>query len=200
MPSLSQLIIATHNKGKLKEFTSLLAPLGVAVQSAGELNISEPEETGTTFAENAELKARHSALASGLPALADDSGLVIPAIGGQPGIYSARWAGEKKDFEMAFARIQKALAEAGAPLASPAYFICVLSLAQPDGKCVNFEGRIHGTLTFPSRGENGFGYDPIFTPEGYDVTFAELDANSKNRISHRADAFSRFMEYVRASR
>ncbi len=199
MPPLSSLIIATHNKGKLKEFSSLLAPLGVAVRSAGELNISEPEETGLTFTENAELKARHSALASGLPALADDSGLVIPAIGGAPGIYSARWAGETKDFSVAFVRIQKELAAAGAPLASPAYFMCVLSLAQPNGKCVNFEGRIHGTLTFPPQGEHGFGYDPIFTPEGQDVTFAEMDANIKNRISHRANAFSKFMEYIRAS-
>ncbi len=199
MIALRKLVIATHNKGKLKEFSSLLAPLGVTVQSAGELNISEPEETGATFAENAELKARHSALASGLPALADDSGLVIPALGGAPGIYSARWAGETKDFSVAFARIEKELAAAGAPLASPAYFMCVLSLAQPNGECVNFEGRTHGMLTFPPQGENGFGYDPIFTPEGFDVTFAEMDANIKNRISHRANAFSKFMEYIRAS-
>ena len=191
-----KLIIATHNAGKLREFGELLAPLGISVKSAGELGISEPEETGATFIENAQLKARHSAAASGLPALADDSGLVIPAIGGAPGIYSARWAGPNKDFSVAFARIQHELDDKP----RDAYFVCVLALSLPNrGEEIVFEGRIHGTLTFPPRGSNGFGYDPIFTPEGYDVTFAEMDANIKNRISHRANAFSKFMEYVRAS-
>ena len=227
---MRDLIIATHNTGKLREFSALLAPLGINVKSAGELGISDPEETGATFFENAQLKARHAAAASNLPALADDSGLVIPALGGAPGIYSARWAGKEKDFSMAFARIQSALSsppacggiKGGAPsidsvgsnhhphLTSPvipasagrggkevdAYFICVLSLAQPSGECVNFEGRINGTLTFPPRGAAGFGYDPIFTPDGYDVTFAEMDANIKQKISHRAMAFAKFLEYM----
>ena len=190
---IRELVIATHNSGKLKEFSALLAPLGIAAKSAGALHISEPEETGATFAENAELKARHSALASGLPALADDSGLVIPAIGGAPGIYSARWSGPNKDFSVAFDRIQNELGDKP----RDAYFMCVLALADPGGECVHFEGRTHGTLTFPPRGERGFGYDPIFIPDGYDVTFAELDANIKNRISHRASAFSKLMEYIK---
>lgn len=195
---ISELVIATHNAGKMREFAALMQPLGIAVKSAGELGIDEPEETGSTFTENADLKARHSAKASGLPVLADDSGLVIPALGGAPGIYSARWGGPNKDFSIAFARIRKELQEAGAPLESPAYFSCVLSLCQ-NGKCVNFEGRTHGTLTFPARGKNGFGYDPIFIPNGYDVTLAELDPSIKNKISHRAGAFVKFMEYIRIS-
>ncbi|MDX2073524.1 MAG: RdgB/HAM1 family non-canonical purine NTP pyrophosphatase [Alphaproteobacteria bacterium] len=193
---IRELVIATHNAGKLREFESLLAPLGIAVKSAGQLGIPEPEETGATFAENAELKARYSMLASGLPALADDSGLVIPALGGAPGIYSARWAGPDKNFNTAFDRIEKELDAAGAPASSPAYFACALALAFPGGECIHFEGRAHGTLTFPPRGKNGFGYDPVFIPEGYDVTFAELEANTKQAISHRARAFSEFLIYM----
>lgn len=191
--TIDQLVIATHNAGKLREFGALLSPLGINVQSAGELGISEPDETATTFAENAQLKAQHSALASGLPALADDSGLVVPAIGGAPGIYSARWAGPNKDFSIAFERIQRELGDKPAD----AYFICVLSLSLPlTGEVTAFEGRIDGTLTFPPRGDKGFGYDPIFIPNGYDVTFGEMDTNIKQTISHRAVAFDKFLEYI----
>lgn len=196
---LKKLVIASHNAGKLREFTALLAPLGIEVTSAGELGISEPEETGKTFTENARLKAHHCMAASSLPALSDDSGLVIPAIGGAPGIYSARWAGDKKDFGVAFARIQRELALADAPADSPCYFVCVLSLCYPGGEIIDFEGRVNGTLTFPPSGDKGFGYDPIFTPDGYDVTFAALDANIKNNISHRARAFTKFLEYIRSA-
>ncbi len=193
---IRELLIASHNAGKVREIGELLAPLGISVTSAGEHNIDEPEETGATFVENAELKARHCMQASGMAALSDDSGLVVPAIGGAPGVYSARWAGEKKDFSIAFARIEKELREAGATLTSPAYFACVLSLCLPDGQIHSFEGRVDGALTFPPRGGKGFGYDPIFIPNGYDVTFAELPANIKNSISHRADAFSKFLSYL----
>lgn len=193
----NQLIIATHNQGKLREFNSLLAPLQMVIKSAAEIGIKEPEETGNSFAENAELKARHCAEIAKIPSLADDSGLVIPAIAGAPGIYSARWAGEGKDFTVAFARIQQELLQKKAALNSEAYFICVLALCFPDGKCVNFEGRIDGNLSFPPRGENGFGYDPVFIPQGYDVTLAEINAEEKQKISHRAAASAQFLEYCK---
>lgn len=196
---IRELVIATHNQGKLREIEALLAPLGIRVQSAGDLHIDEPEETGTTFAANAELKARHSAKASGKPALADDSGLVIPAIDGRPGIYSARWADPGKDFSVAFARVRTELAEAGAPPNSAAYFVCMLALCLPDGECHHFEGRIYGTLCFPQRGTRGFGYDPIFIPDGYEQSFAEITPDIKNKISHRANAFFKFVEYIRSS-
>jgi len=195
---MKEIVLASHNAGKLQEFEALLSPMGIAVQSAGALGVAEPEETGVTFAENARLKAVHCAEACGLASLSDDSGLVIPALGGAPGIYSARWAGPGKDFSVAFARIERELKEAGAPLDSPAYFTCVLSLCEPGGKCTDFEGRVYGTLTFPPRGATGFGYDPIFIPDGYDVTFAELEAKIKNTISHRANAFLSFVEYLKA--
>lgn len=196
---MKQLVIASHNAGKVREIGALLAPLGFAVQSAGDLNISEPEETGTTFIANAQLKAHHSAQAAGIPALSDDSGLVIPVIGGAPGIYSARWAGENKDFSVAFARIQDELAKASTTEPVPAYFVCALCLALPEGKAFDFEGQVHGTLTFPPRGDKGFGYDPIFIPNGYDVTFAELDTNIKNEISHRANAFAQFLSFLKTN-
>lgn len=189
------LVIASHNGGKVKEIGELLAPLSIKTISATDANIDEPEETGATFVANAELKARYSAEKSGKPALADDSGLVVPAIGGAPGIYSARWAGPNKDFSVAFARIQKELGDKPAD----AYFICVLSLCLPDGKCHSFEGRIDGKLTFPPRGDKGFGYDPIFIPQGYGVSFAEIDPLEKNRISHRARAFEKFLAFLKAS-
>jgi XTP/dITP diphosphohydrolase len=195
----STLLIASHNKGKVREIGELLAPLGLQVKSAAELNIVEPEETGDTFVANAQLKAHHCAKASNLPSLSDDSGLVIPAIGGDPGIYSARWAGEAKDFSVAFTRIQSELKEVDALPPVAAYFVCVLCLAFPDGRAFDFEGRIDGTLTFPPRGEKGFGYDPIFIPNGYDVTFAELDPNMKTRISHRAKAFDLFLAFLHAN-
>jgi non-canonical purine NTP pyrophosphatase (RdgB/HAM1 family) len=192
------LIIATHNPGKLAEIRQMLAPYGLTVRSAGELGISEPEETETSFAKNAALKARHSALAAHFPALADDSGLVIPAIGGAPGVYSARWAGAGKDFTVAFARIEAELAKHNAPKNAPAYFVCALALSLPDGNVHFFEGRIDGHLVFPPRGDLGFGYDPIFVPEGYDITFGEMNPDEKNRISHRARAFAKFEEYLKA--
>ncbi len=190
---LKKIVIASHNKGKVREIGELLAPLGMRVVSAGEMNVDEPEETGSTFAENAILKAENTAAKTGLPALADDSGLAIPALGGAPGIYSARWAGADKDFASAFARIQKELPTANG---AAAYFICSLCLVIPGAKPQIFEGRIDGTLTFPPRGEHGFGYDPIFIPEGYDITFAQMDAAKKHSMSHRARAFEKFVKYL----
>jgi XTP/dITP diphosphohydrolase len=189
------LVIASHNQGKVAEIRALLAPLAINVVSAADKHVSEPDETGATFAENARLKSRHSALATGLPALSDDSGLAIPALGGAPGIYSARWAGAGKDFSVAFLRIQNELVEKQLATA-PAYFVCTLSLSLPDGKDHLFEGRIDGMLTFPPRGDLGFGYDPIFIPDGYNDTFAEIDAAEKNRISHRAKAFAKFLKFI----
>lgn len=194
-----KIVIASHNKGKLKEIGELLAPLGFSMISAGEMGVDEPEETGLTFAENAILKAVNTTTKTELPALADDSGLAIPALGGAPGIYSARWAGADKNFDVAFARIQKELADKNIANASgiPAYFICSLCLATPDSEPQIFEGRIDGTMTFPPRGLHGFGYDPIFIPEGYDITFAEMDSAQKHSISHRARAFAKFVQYLK---
>lgn len=187
------LVIASHNMGKVKEIGELIAPLGIRAISAGEANVIEPEETGDSFAENATLKSEHSLLSTGLPALADDSGLVVPAIGGAPGIYSARWAGPNKDFNVAFNRIRHELGEKP----TDAYFICVLALSVPGKHTEIFEGRIDGTLTFPPRGSKGFGYDPIFIPKGYDITFAEFDPALKNSISHRARAFAQFLDFLK---
>jgi len=195
---IKKLVLATHNEGKLKEFDALLKPRGIEVVSAGSLGIAEPEETGLTFVENAQLKSRNSALASGEYALSDDSGLVVPRIGGQPGIYSARWAGKTKDFNIAFKRIEHELNEVKAPLNVPAYFISVLSLCAPNGSCTDFVGECHGHLSFPPRGEHGFGYDPIFIPEGFTETFAEISPEIKNKMSHRARAFEKFVEYIAA--
>lgn len=193
---MQKLVIASHNEGKVVEIRELIAPLGIAVISARQAHIDEPEETGATFAENAILKAVHSSKATAMPSLADDSGLVIPAIGGAPGIYSARWAGPKKNFSVAFSRIQNELSEKNLMVA-PAYFMCALCLSIPGNTPRIFEGRIDGMLTFPPQGEHGFGYDPIFIPEGYDKTFAEIEAVEKNRISHRARAFSKFLDYLK---
>ncbi len=187
------LVIASHNAGKVKEIGELIAPLGIKVLSATDANIEEPEETGATFVANAELKARHASDASGMPSLADDSGLVVPAIGGAPGIYSARWAGPNKDFTAAFKRIEDELGDQS----HAAYFICVLALSVPGEETQIFEGRIDGTLTFPPRGTKGFGYDPIFIPEGHKVTFGEFDPVGKNRISHRARAFEKFLHHLK---
>ncbi|MEZ5691758.1 MAG: RdgB/HAM1 family non-canonical purine NTP pyrophosphatase [Rickettsiales bacterium] len=198
---LDKLVIASHNKGKIREISELLSSLNITVLSAGELSIDEPEETGNSFAENATLKAKNTSEKSGLAALADDSGIVIPALDGMPGIYSARWAGKDKDFSVAFERIKNELTTKGIDPESgvSAYFVCVLCLSMPDKKEHIFEGRIDGTLTFPPRGEKGFGYDPIFIPDGYDKTFAEIPAIEKQRISHRAKAFVKFLEYLRES-
>ena len=189
------LVIASHNKGKIAEIEAMVAQLGITVLSAGDFNIPEPEETGTTFAENATLKACHTTSRCSKAALADDSGLVIPALGGAPGIYSARWAGPDKDFSIAFSRIQKELGDKD----HAAYFTCVLALNIPNGQTHLFEGRIHGTLHFPPRGTNGFGYDPIFIPNGYEKTFAEIPATEKNRISHRALAFEQLVSFLKAN-
>jgi XTP/dITP diphosphohydrolase len=194
---LQKIVIASHNSGKVREIGELIAPLGLQVVSAAEVWVDEPEETGATFAENAALKAKNALLKTGLPSLADDSGLAIPALGGSPGIYSARWA-VGKDFSPAFARIERELAEKNLSANGvDAYFVCALCLALPNGEEKIFEGRIDGKLTFPAQGEKGFGYDPIFTPNGYDITFAEMDAAEKHKISHRARAFAKFLEYLK---
>jgi len=181
-----RLVVASHNAGKVREIRELLVPFSIDVVSAGDLNLPEPEETGTTFIANAELKARAAASAAQLPALADDSGLAIDALGGAPGIYSARWAGPDKDFNFAMERIRR---ETAHTQNKRAHFICALSLAWPDGHCESFEGKISGVLTFPPRGNKGFGYDPIFITDGFDITFAEMEPTAKHAISHRADAF-----------
>ena len=180
-----KLVIASHNPGKVREIAALLAPYDIEIQSASALNLPEPEETGTTFIANAELKARASADGANLPALADDSGLVVPALGGAPGIYSARWAGPDKDFDFAMDRVRRELGDDD----PAAHFTAALTLAWPDGHVESFEGYVHGRLTWPKRGDKGFGYDPIFIPDGHDVTFGEMDPGLKHSISHRADAF-----------
>ena len=185
-----RLVVASHNPGKVREIDALLAPLGLETIGAAALNLPEPEETGSSFAENALLKARAAANASGLPALADDSGLCVAALNGAPGIYSARWAGAKKDFFEAMRRVER---ELGGNPDKRAFFICVLALAAPDGAAESFEGRVYGTLTFPPRGERGFGYDPIFIPEGHRFTFGEMEPAKKHAMSHRARAFEKFV-------
>ena len=183
-----ELIVATHNPGKLREIVELLQPFGAQVSSAGERGLPEPEETGLTFIANAELKALAAAQAAGMPALADDSGLAVTALGGAPGIYSARWAGPEKDFGAAMERVRREV-EATGTADDQAAFICALTLAWPDGHCESFEGRVEGKLVFPPRGTRGFGYDPIFIARGWDITFGEMDPARKHEMSHRADAF-----------
>jgi len=192
------LIVATHNPGKLREIVELLAPYGIHVSSAAERGLPEPEETGTTFLANAELKALAAALAAGVPALSDDSGLAVDGLDGAPGIYSARWAGPSKDFGAAMARVERELAERGTTNRR-AHFISALTLAWPDGHYESFEGRVSGTLTFPARGDRGFGYDPIFIPDGLQQTFGEMHEATKHRISHRARAFTQLVEVCFAS-
>jgi XTP/dITP diphosphohydrolase len=185
-----RLVIATHNDGKRREIEALVAPFGIAVTSAGALGLPEPEETGATFEANATLKAVAAATASGLPALADDSGVVVPALGGAPGIYSARWAGPAKDFGFAMRRVEQ---ELGASPDRRASFVAVLALAWPDGHVALFRGDLHGTLVFPPRGTSGFGYDPIFVPNGHTDTFGEMEPAAKHAISHRAIAFEKLV-------
>ena len=196
-------VIATHNTGKLREMHELLAPYGIATQSAGELGLPEPEETGKTFAENARIKAIAAARASGKPAFADDSGLVVDALDGEPGIHSARWAGPDKDFRAAMNRIQTLLIERGAktPEQRRAHFIAALCLAWPDGHIEDFEGRVDGVAVWPPRGDKGFGYDPLFRPNGFDTTFGQMSAEEKHGLppqgqglSHRARAFMKLAE------
>ena len=187
------LVVASHNEGKVREIRDLLTPFGLELSSAGELFLPEPEETGETFQANAELKALAAAKASGHPALADDSGLCVEALNGQPGIYSARWAGPQKDFDFAMEKIRLGLIEEGT-LDTRAYFICGLALAWPDGHVEYFEGRVDGELTWPPRGDKGFGYDPMFVPNGYEETFGEMDPEKKHAMSHRADAFRQLVD------
>ena len=195
-----KLVIASHNAGKVREIRALLAPFGIEPVSAGELGLPEPDETGMTFAENALLKAHASAQASGLPALADDSGLCVAALGDAPGVYTADWAekqpfegGPGRDWYMAMGKVEGKLAELGPDTDRSAYFICTLALAWPDGHSEVFEGRVNGTLAWPPRGTLGFGYDPVFVPLGSELSFAELDPAEKHAISHRADAFAKLV-------
>jgi XTP/dITP diphosphohydrolase len=188
----SVLVVASHNQGKVREIRELLVPFGLVVKGAAELDLPEPEETGASFAENAGLKARAAAQASGMIALADDSGLSVDALDGAPGIYSARWAGPQKDFSAAMARVERELKEREATDFS-AKFVCALALAEPGVEPEIFEGEVHGHLVFPPRGAKGFGYDPIFVAEGMSETFGELDPALKHRISHRARAFAKLV-------
>lgn len=190
-----KLVVASHNPGKVREIRALLEPHGVEAVSAADLGLAEPEETGATFAANAELKARAAAEASGLPALADDSGLEVDALGGAPGVYSARWAGEDKNFGFAMLRVENALQQEGAvtPGTRRANFTCALTLAWPGGECDTFEGKVYGTLVSPPRGRKGFGYDPMFLPFGESETFGQMEPDAKHAMSHRAKAFEQFL-------
>ena len=181
-----RLVIASHNEGKVREIRALLEPFGADVVSAGSLGLPEPDETENSFIGNALLKAHAAAKAAGLPALADDSGLAVTALGGDPGIYSARWAGPAKDFALAMRKVEDRLAGQDDRSAK---FVCALALAWPDGHAETVEGTVSGALVWPPRGENGFGYDPMFQPAGYEVTFGEMEPDRKHEISHRADAF-----------
>ncbi|MFP6774415.1 MAG: RdgB/HAM1 family non-canonical purine NTP pyrophosphatase [Alphaproteobacteria bacterium] len=186
-----RLVVASHNAGKVTEIGDLLAPFAINIISAGALGLPEPEETGKTFVANAVLKAEAAVQGAKMPALADDSGLVVEALDGDPGIYSARWAGPERDFNKAMALVNEKLGD------NPnrrAYFISVLSLAWPDGHVDNFEGRVHGTMIWPPRGSGGFGYDPMFLPDGHDKTFGEIPYDEKQRISHRAVAFQKLID------
>jgi XTP/dITP diphosphohydrolase len=191
-----KLVIASHNEGKVREIRALLGPFGIEPVSAAELDLPEPEETGTTFVANAELKALQAADLSGLPALADDSGLCVEALGNEPGIFSARWAGPDKDFGVAMQRIEDHFAALPPETGRDAHFICALALAWPDGHLEWFEGRVDGTLVSPPRGDKGFGYDPLFVPHGYTQTFAEMDPDAKHAMSHRAVAFNQLVAAV----
>ena len=188
-----KLVIATHNAGKLREIRALMAPFGITCVGAAELDLPEPEEIGVTFVDNAELKAREAADLSGLPALADDSGLSVDALHGQPGIFSARWAEDEsgsRDFGRAMERVWNEVGAAGPEAGHDAHFVCALSLAWPDGSIQSFEGKVHGVLAWPPRGTNGFGYDAMFVAAGMDRTFGEIDPAEKHAISHRAEAFN----------
>lgn len=201
------IVVASHNAGKIREIQDLIGPLGFTARSAAELNFLEPDETGTTFEENAAIKAIASASAAGMPALSDDSGIVIDALGGAPGVYTANWAETEdgtRDFAMAMEKVESALEKAGAskPESRTARFVSVLCLAWPDGHVEFFRGEVEGTVAWPPRGTQGFGYDPIFQPQGYEQTFGEMSAEEKHgwnigkpqALSHRARAFKLFVE------
>ncbi len=189
----ASLVIATHNPGKLREIADLVAPCDVEVVSAASLGLPEPAETDRTFMANARTKAESAARASGLPALADDSGLVVEALGGAPGVESARWAGPARDFAMAMRRIEDEIGVSGAPTDRRAHFACALALSWPDGHTQTFAGRVDGRLVWPPRGQRGFGYDPLFVPDGHQQTFGEMEPEAKHAISHRAEAFRRLV-------
>jgi XTP/dITP diphosphohydrolase len=200
LPAGTRLVIATHNPGKLTEMRDLIAPYGIEVVSAGEIGLPEPEETGASFRENARIKAQRAATGSGLPAFADDSGLVVDALGGAPGIHSARWAGPRKDFAAAMRLIEDKLSETGSS-DRRAHFVSALCVAWPDGKTVEVEGRVDGMLVWPPRGIRGFGYDPMFLPDGHERTFGEMSSEEKHGLpprgqglSHRARAFLKLAE------
>lgn len=191
-----RLLVATHNQGKLDEIAHLLQPYGVTVVGAAEMNLPEPDETETTFVGNARIKAHAASRATGLPALADDSGLAVAALDGAPGVYTADWAetGSGRDFPMAMERVWRELEQANAPEPRRADFCCTFVMAWPDGHDAVFEGRMPGRIVWPMRGDQGHGYDPIFVPDGHDVTFGEMDRWEKNKISHRARAFAKLVE------
>ena len=191
----SELLVATHNQGKLEEVAHLLTPFGIAVRGAAEFDLAEPEETETTFVGNARIKAHAAARATGLPALSDDSGLEVAALDNAPGVYTADWAETEtgRDFTVAMTKVQERLEAIAAPEPRRARFCCTLVLAWPDGHDEVFPGHVDGRIVWPMRGDQGHGYDPIFLPDGYDLTFGEMDRWEKNRISHRADAMAKFV-------
>ena len=191
-----KLVIASHNAGKVREIKDLLGPYGVEPVSAADLDLPEPDETGTTFIANAELKALQAADLSGLPALADDSGLCVEALDNEPGIFSARWAGPDRDFNLAMRLVRDNLIAKGPEAGHDAHFVCALALAWPDGHVEAFEGRVDGIITWPPRGSHGFGYDPIFQPNGYGISFGEMEPERKHAMSHRADAFAKMVAAV----
>ncbi|MDB5699254.1 MAG: rdgB [Alphaproteobacteria bacterium] len=189
-----KLVIASHNEGKVREITALLGPFGIEPVSAAALDLPEPEETGTSFVDNADLKARLAADLAGLPALADDSGLCVDALEGRPGIHSARWAGPDRDFRVGMERIWEEVLAKGPEAGRDAHFVCALAVCWPnDGQCESFEGRVDGQLVWPPRGDKGFGYDAMFQPIGHDQTFGEMDPTAKHAMSHRADAFRKLV-------
>ncbi len=193
---IEKLVLATHNQGKVREFEGLLAPYGIDIVPATDLGLSEPEETGSTFAENAVLKAMTAAQISRLPALADDSGLCVNALNGDPGVYSARWAGPERDFALAMQKVHERLGNQPDHSAS---FVCVLALAWPDGECEIYEGQVDGVLVWPPMGTGGFGYDPMFMPEDFNRTFGEMSDEEKKKISHRSRAVRKFIGAVALS-
>jgi len=193
---ITKLILATHNAGKVREFQDMLAPYGITIVPATDFGLIEPEETGTTFTENAVLKALTAAQTSRLPALADDSGLCVNALNGDPGVYSARWAGPDKDFKLAMQKVHERLGDLQDHSAS---FVCVLALAWPDGECEIYEGQVDGTLVWPPMGEGGFGYDPMFMPEDFNRTFGEMSMDEKKKISHRSRAVAKLLEALKSN-
>lgn len=191
---IKTLVLATHNKGKVREFEKLLQGLVDDIKCAADWNLIEPAETGTTFVENAKIKAMFAMQATGLPALADDSGICVNALNGEPGVYTADWAGYPRDFNKAMALVHEKMGDAAD---RSAHFTSVLVLAYPDGQVESFEGKVHGHMTWPPRGDQGFGFDPVFIADGYDKTFAEIDPDEKNKISHRARAVEILIQHLK---